>query len=38
MDDGWLTEREKKPSKAPALKIRSDLCDSGLITDEEKCQ
>ena len=38
LDDGWLTESEKEACKVLSQNIRSDLADSGLITNEQKCQ
>lgn len=38
LDDGWLTENEREACQALSQNIRSDLTDSGLITNEDKCQ
>ena len=36
VDDGWLTENDAYQALSQRVKI--DLTDSGLVTNEEKCQ
>ena len=38
MDDEWLTESEREACKVLSKIIRSNLADSRLITNEQKCQ
>ena len=39
LDDGWLTESEREACcKSLSQRVRSDLHESGLIINEDKCQ